>query len=90
MTTEFIGRDGGGALQRRGGVTTGVTETAMPDFSGGNGGLKGEGGGWRDGVEVTRAIAAKDHGLRPEVLHRETKGVKLNSTRMITSEFAKR
>lgn len=31
-------------------------------------------------VEISMAIAAKDHGLGAKVLHREAEGVKLNGT----------
>ena len=41
-----------------------------------------------DGVEVAGTIAAKDHSLRPDVLNRKTRGVKLDRTTVIASELA--
>jgi len=49
--------------------------------------------GWGDkryGVEVASTIAAKNHVSRPEVLDRETKGVKLDWTTIIATELANR
>jgi hypothetical protein len=46
------------------------------------------GGGY--GVEVTSTIAAKNHALRPEVLHRETKGIKFYRTTVVTGELTNR
>jgi hypothetical protein len=57
-----------------------VSEATMPQCSGGSGG--GEGttrGGWRrERVEVAAAIAPDDLVPSSKILHRKTKGVKLN------------
>jgi hypothetical protein len=47
-------------------------------------------GGAGKGVEVPITIAAKDHATGLQILHRETKGVKLNRTLIITGELANR
>ena len=41
-----------------------------------------------EGVEVTRTIAPDDHVLGAKVLHRETKRIKLNRNKFISSELA--
>jgi hypothetical protein len=43
-----------------------------------------------EGVEVTRTIAPDDLALGAEVLHRETKGIKLDRNKIISGEFANR
>jgi hypothetical protein len=62
------------------------------------GGYGGEhGGGWHPasggagkGVEVPITIAAKDHATGLQILHRETKGVKLNGREIIMCKLANR
>jgi hypothetical protein len=44
--------------------------------------------GARESVEISITIATKNHTTGLQVLHRETKGVKLNSARIIESKFA--
>jgi hypothetical protein len=67
----------------------------VPEVSGG-GGEHGGGGGWsttrtaRKRVEIPFTIAAKDHATSLQVLHRKTKSVKLNRTRIVASKFANR
>jgi hypothetical protein len=67
----------------------------VPEVSGG-GGEHGGGGGWsttrtaRKRVEIPLTIAAKDHATSLQVLHRKTKSVKLNRTRIVASKFANR
>ena len=66
----------------------GVTKTPMPKVTG-----NGEGGGGgvalvtMKGVEVTRAIGAKEDLPGRKILQRETKGVKFNGTIVITDKF---
>uniref|UniRef100_A0A0A8YS16 Uncharacterized protein n=1 Tax=Arundo donax TaxID=35708 RepID=A0A0A8YS16_ARUDO len=47
------------------------------------------GGRW-NGVEIYVAIAANDHASCPEVLNRETTGVKFYRTTIITSQLTHR
>ena len=42
-----------------------------------------------DGVEVANTIAVKNHVSHPEVLDRETKGIKFDRTTIIASKLAK-
>jgi len=49
--------------------------------------LGGARSGSRDGVEVAITIAAKNHALRPKVLHRETKGIKFYQAVVVKSEL---
>jgi hypothetical protein len=77
-----------------------MTKTLMPEiFRGGD--QQGGGGrmavttmavedGARESVEIFVTIATKDHTTGLQVLHRETKGVKLNSASIIASKFANR
>jgi hypothetical protein len=44
-------------------------------------------GGAGKGVEFSITIAMKNHATGLQVLHRETKGVKLNGTTIIASKF---
>jgi len=65
-----------------------VTKTLMPQR--GRGSKEGVGSGRRcssDGVQVANTIAAKNHVSRLEVLHRKTKGIKLNGTIVIAREL---
>jgi hypothetical protein len=60
-----------------------------------SGGEKGNGGRraqrcTRKGVEVPVTIATKNLSMGLQVLHRETKGVKLNRTMIILSKLANR
>jgi hypothetical protein len=70
-----------------------MPEAAMPQVrgagSGGGQGMEGDTSG-RVGVEVTRTVTPKDHGLGMKVLHRETKRVKFNGATIVTSEFSNR
>jgi hypothetical protein len=43
--------------------------------------------GARKCVEIPFTIAAKDHAMSLQVLHRKTKSVKLDRTKVITSKF---
>jgi hypothetical protein len=69
-----------------------MTEALMPQL-GCSGGDKGSiwrptsRGGARKGVEFSITIAMKNHVMGLQVLHRETKGVKLNGTTIIASKF---
>ena len=72
---------------------TRVSKSAVPEISGGG----GEHGGrwcttWGAGkrVEIPFTVAAKDHTTSLQVLHRKTKSVKLNRTKIISSKFADR
>ena len=75
-------------LERGDGGWSRMAETLMPQRSGSS--EKGVGSGWccsSDGVQVSITIAAKNHAPRPGVLHRKTKGIKLNGTIVIASEL---
>jgi hypothetical protein len=69
-----------------------MTEALMPQLGCG-GGDKGSrwhpasGRGAGKGVEFSITIATKNHATGLQVLHRETKGVKLNGTTIIVSKF---
>jgi hypothetical protein len=41
-------------------------------------------------VEISVTIAAKNHAMGLQVLHRKTKGIKLNGTKIATGKLANR
>jgi hypothetical protein len=66
----------------------------MPQISG-DGGEHGSGrhpasGEVEKSVEIPITIAAKDHATGLQILHRETKGVKLNGREIIMCKLANR
>jgi hypothetical protein len=67
-----------------------MVETTMPRGGGGGGDQGGwggrAGGGRPESVEGPRAITAGEGGLGGQILHRETKMVKFNVTRIAGSE----
>jgi hypothetical protein len=80
-------------LENRHGIATEVSKSLVPEIS--SGGVGGEHGGGRrtvrgarKRVEIPFTIAAKDHATSLQVLHRKTKSVKLDRTKVITSKFA--
>ena len=46
--------------------------------------------GARKHVEISFTVAAKDHATILQVLHRKTKIIKLNRTKIVTSKFMDR
>ena len=44
----------------------------------------------RNGIEVPRAVTAEKNRLRKKILHRKPKRIKLNRTKVISSDFSNR
>ena len=70
-------------MKMRHSVATWMSYTAMPKLAGGGddesmGVMVDDRGGKH--VEISMAIAAKNHGLGANILHREAEGVKLDGT----------
>ena len=89
----FITLDKRTFLESRHYILTGVSKSLVSEVSGGG---DEHGGGWctmrgaGKRVEVAFTVAAKDHSTSLQVLHRETKGVKLNGTEIVSSKFSNR
>jgi hypothetical protein len=71
-----------------------MSETMMPS-GGGGGGDQGRRrrrtrGGWPERVEGPRAVTAGEGSLGGQILHRETRGVKLNGTGVVSGEMTNR
>jgi hypothetical protein len=71
-----------------------MAETSMP-CGGGGGGDQGRrwrhaGGGGLERVEGPRAVTAGEKGPGGQILHRKTRGVKLNGTRVVSGESTNR
>jgi hypothetical protein len=67
-----------------------MSETMMPS-GGGGGGDQGRrrrraGGGWPERVEGPRAVTSGEGSPGGQILHRETRGVKLNGARVVSGE----
>ena len=76
MKIIFITRDDTGANKFGQSFTPKMTETTMPNRSGGS--EECGGGWWIERVEVARAIALGDHVPGLQILHRKTKRIKLD------------
>jgi hypothetical protein len=74
-------------LENQHGIATGVSKSLVPEISSGGGGRRTVRGA-RKRVEIPFTIAAKDHATSLQVLHRKTKSVKLDRTKVISSKFA--
>jgi hypothetical protein len=80
-------------LKVRHGVLTGVTKSMMPEVNVGGG---KQGGVWSTArraqkrVELPFTIAAKDHTMSLQVLHRKPASVKFNRTKIVTGELTNR
>jgi hypothetical protein len=65
-----------------------VPKSLVPDVgAGGDGGV--EAAGWRghaDGVQIATGVTSEDHRLGLPILDRETKVIKLNINRIISTE----
>jgi hypothetical protein len=64
-----------------------MSETTMP--SGGDQGRRRRrtGGGWPERVDGPRAVTAGEGSPGGQILHRETREVKLNGTRVVSGEM---
>jgi hypothetical protein len=67
-----------------------MSETMMPS-GGGGGGYQGRrrrraGGGWPERVEGPQAVIAGEGSPGGQILHRKTRGVKLNGTGVVSGE----
>ena len=67
-----------------------MTKTTMPKWSGCSEESLGTGEAGQQGVEVTGTIAPGDHAPSVKILHRKTKGVKLNGTIIVWPETINR
>jgi hypothetical protein len=79
--------------ENRHGIATGVSKPLVLEISIGGGGGEHGGGrrtvrGARKCVEIPFTIAAKDHAMSLQVLHRKTKSIKLYRTKVMSSKFA--
>jgi hypothetical protein len=67
-----------------------MAESTMPSGGGGGGDQDGRwrraGGGGLERVERSRAVTAGERGPGGQILHRKTRGVKLNGTRVVSGE----
>jgi hypothetical protein len=71
-----------------------MSETTMPS-GGGCGGDQGKrrrcaGGGWPERVEGPRAVTTGEGSPGGQILHRETRGVKLDGTGVVSGETTNR
>ena len=71
-----------------------MSETTMPS-GGGGGGDQGRrrrraGGGWPERVEGLRAVTAGEGSSGGQIIHRETRGVKFDGTRVVSGETTNR
>jgi hypothetical protein len=71
------------------GVVAGMSKAAMPKLEGGCG-EESLSFWWAEGVEGSRTIASKNHGLGEKMLHSETERVKLNRAKFIDSKLSNR
>jgi hypothetical protein len=71
-----------------------MAETTMPSGGGGGGDQDGRwrhaGGGGLERVERSRAVTAGERGPGGQILHRKTRGVKLNGTGVVSGETTDR
>ena len=71
-----------------------MAETTMPGGGGGGGdqdrGWRHAGGGGLERVERPRAVTAGEKGPGGQILHRKTRGVKLNGTGVVSGESTNR
>jgi hypothetical protein len=71
-----------------------MAKTTMPSGGGGGGDQdrrwRHADGGWLERVERSRAIIAGERGPGGQILHRKTRGVKLNGTGVVSGESTDR
>jgi hypothetical protein len=67
-----------------------MAETTMPSGGGGGGDQDRRCGGGLERVERPRAVTAGEKGPGGQILHRKTRGVKLNGTGVVSGESTNR